>query len=72
MAEDLKHKTKVGLYWTFLKQGATEVLSFIVGIVMARMLSPEDYGITALPAVCGYFYECGFQPSTGPEARGYK
>lgn len=51
MAEDLKHKTKVGIYWTFLNQGAKQILAFVVGIVMARLLSPSDYGITALPAV---------------------
>lgn len=32
-------------------QGATQIMQFVVGIVMARLLSPEDYGITALPAV---------------------
>ena len=48
---DLKHRTKVGVYWTFLNQGATQVMQFAVGIVMARLLSPSDYGITALPAV---------------------
>lgn len=52
MTEDnIKHKTKVGMYWTFLNQGATQVLAFMVGVIMARKLSPEDYGITALPAV---------------------
>lgn len=52
MAEDnLKHKTKVGIYWTFLNQGATQLMQFVVGIVMARLLSPSDFGITALPAV---------------------
>lgn len=52
MAEDsLKHKTKVGMYWTFLNQSANQVISFIVGIIMARLLSPEDYGITALSGV---------------------
>jgi len=64
MKEDLKHKTKVGLYWTFLNQGAIKVLTFIVGIIMARILSPEDYGIAALPAVffaiAGIFVNSGF------------
>ena len=49
--ENLKHKTKVGLYWSFFNQFANNGLQFVVGIVMARLLSPEDYGITALPAV---------------------
>lgn len=39
-------------------------MQFIVGIFMARMLSPEDYGITALPgvflAVAGIFIGGGF------------
>ena len=64
MAEDLKHKTKVGMYWTFLNQGATQLMQFVVGIVMARLLSPEDFGITALPAVfmaiAASLMDCGF------------
>lgn len=49
--ESLKYKTKKGLYWKFLDQFATYGMQFVVGIVMARLLSPSDYGITALPAV---------------------
>lgn len=65
MSEDnLKHKTKKGLYWTFLNQFANNGLQFIVGVIMARLLSPSDYGITALPAVfmaiAGVFIDSGF------------
>lgn len=49
--ESLKHKTKKGIYWTFFNAFATNGLQFVVGIIMARLLSPSDYGITALPAV---------------------
>ena len=52
------------MYWTFLNQSANQVITFIVGIIMARLLSPEDYGITALPAVflavAGIFMNAGF------------
>lgn len=62
--ENLKHKTKVGLYWSFFNQFANNGLQFVVGIVMARLLSPEDYGITALPAVfmavAGTLMDAGF------------
>lgn len=52
MAEqNLKQKTKQGLMWTFLEMFAKYGLHFVVGIVMARLLTPSDYGITALPAV---------------------
>ncbi len=49
--EDLKSKTKRGLYWKAFDTYASFAMQFIVGIVMARILTPEDYGITALPAV---------------------
>lgn len=49
--ENLKQQTKRGLYWSFFNQFANYGMQFCVGIVMARLLSPSDYGITALPAV---------------------
>ena len=51
MEDNLKDKTKKGLYWRFFDQFANYGMQFCVGIVMARLLSPSDYGITALPAV---------------------
>ena len=62
--ESLRYKTKKGLYWKFFDMFAKHGMHFIVGIFMARMLSPEDYGITALPAVflsvAGIFISGGF------------
>ena len=62
--ESLKYKTKKGLYWKFFDMFANYGMTFIVGIFMARALSPEDYGITALPAVfmaiAGIFISGGF------------
>ena len=49
--QNLKQQTKKGLYWQFLNQFSNYGIQFIIGIFMARLLSPEDYGITALPAV---------------------
>jgi len=48
---NLKHQTKRGLYWSFFEQFANYGMQFCVGIVMARLLSPSDFGIVALPAV---------------------
>ena len=62
--QNLKQKTKKGLYWSFFNQFATNGIQFIIGIVMARLLSPSDYGITAIPAVfmsvAGVFVGGGF------------
>lgn len=49
--DSLKNKTKKSLYWKFAEQFSNYGIQFIIGICMARMLSPEDYGITALPAI---------------------
>lgn len=65
MAEQsLKDKTKKGFYWKFIEQFSNYGIQFLIGIVMARLLSPSDYGVTALPAVfmaiAGIFVEAGF------------
>ena len=62
--DNLRYQTKKGLYWKFAEQFSNYGIQFIVGIFMARMLSPEDYGLTALPAVfmaiSGIFVSGGF------------
>ena len=62
--QTLKHKTKKGLFWKFLQQFFNYGVGLIIGILMARMLSPEDYGLTAIPAVffaiSGLFISGGF------------
>lgn len=62
--ENLRYKTKKGIYWTFFNQMVNNSLQFIVGVIMARILSPSDYGITALPAVflaiAATFVDSGF------------
>lgn len=61
---DLKGKTRTGLYWTTLNQLSNYGIQFLIGIVMARLLSPEDFGISVLPAVflaiAAVFIDCGF------------
>ena len=49
MGETLKQKTKKGIYWKFSEQFANYGMQFFIGIILARLLSPSDYGITALP-----------------------
>lgn len=47
----LKQKTIKGLFWKFFDQSTGQLMQFVVGVIMARLLSPEDFGIAALPAV---------------------
>ncbi len=62
--ESLKQKTKKGIFWSFISQFTNNGLQFVVGIIMARLLSPSDYGVTALPAIfiaiASVFVDSGF------------
>lgn len=49
--ESLKEKTKKGLFWQFFGQFSIYGMQFIIGIILARILSPTDYGTIALPTV---------------------
>ena len=64
MPSSLKDKTIRGVGWsaadTFLGQGVT----FLVGLVLARLLTPEEYGligiVTIFTSILLGFVDCGF------------
>lgn len=67
MADDgstLKQKVVKGAVWTLLERLSTQVVGFAVGMVLARLLTPEDYGTVALTtiffAVSSVLVDCGF------------
>ena len=51
MAESLKDKTVKGLGWSALDNAARYGMQFAVGIVLARLLSPDDYGLLGLVGI---------------------
>ena len=52
MAEQsLKDKTVKGTFWSGIDNVAQMGVSFVVSIVLARLLSPDDYGLLGLIAV---------------------
>lgn len=46
--DNLKEKTAKGLIWGGLSNGATQVIGALLGIIMLRILSPDDYGKIAV------------------------
>ena len=50
MKTEQKNKGSVtgGLFWSFLERIASQLVSTIVGIILARLLSPDEYGIIAI------------------------
>jgi len=51
MSGGLKEKVVRGTFWAFLEQVGVQGLNFGMGIVLARLLTPEAYGTVALVAV---------------------
>ena len=64
MEDSLKHKTVKGVGWSAVDNVAQYGVTFIVSIVLARLLSPDDYGLIGLTAiftaVCNTLINAGF------------
>lgn len=48
---NLKKKTVSGLLWRFAERCGAQLVAFVVSIVLARLLSPDDYGLIAMITV---------------------
>lgn len=64
VGEKLKDKTIKGVGWSAIDNVAQYGVTFVVSIVLARLLSPDDYGLLGLiaifTAVCGTLINAGF------------
>lgn len=48
MEENLKKKTINGMLWQFLQKVSGQLVSFVISVILARILTPSDYGLVAL------------------------
>ena len=46
--ETLKEKTAKGLFWGGMNNGIQQLLGFVFGIILGRLLNPSDYGLIAM------------------------
>lgn len=62
--ESLKNRTVKGASWSFIESIAGQGITFLVGLVLARLLTPEEYGligiITIFIAVFNSIVDSGF------------
>ena len=51
----LNQKVKRGTFWAFISHGSNSVLSLVTTVVLARLLSPKDFGVVAIAMVVWEF-----------------
>ncbi len=49
--ESLKEKTARGLFWGALNSGTMQILNLVFGIILAKQLSPGDYGVVGVLSI---------------------
>ena len=62
--ENLKHKTLKGVGWSATNSFLSQGVSFIIGIILARLLGPGDYGMIGMAmiviTILNTFVDSGF------------
>lgn len=63
-SDNLKQRTARGLFWSVFGNGTQQVVTMLIGIVLARLLDVSDYGLVAMltvySIVAGNLQESGF------------
>lgn len=64
MRDNLKSQTLHALFWSFLERFGQQGIQFIIGIILARLLLPEQFGLIAMlmifMAIAQSFIDSGF------------
>lgn len=64
MGDNLKSKTVNALKWSTVDRFGQQAIQFVIGIILARLLSPDDYGLLGLimifAAISFVLVESGF------------
>ena len=61
---DFKKKTISGISWSVMSRLSVQGLNFVIGVILARLLSPDDYGLIGMVLVfvgfANVFLDLGF------------
>ncbi|MCH5231028.1 MAG: lipopolysaccharide biosynthesis protein [Muribaculaceae bacterium] len=64
MSETIKQKAVSSIFWRILEQGGKQGIFFIISVVLARLIMPDQFGLVAMltvfTAVAGTFIDSGF------------
>lgn len=64
MSNSLKKQAVSGVAWTSVERFAQQIIQFVIGVAIARVLSPADYGVVGMTAIffaiANTFIDSGF------------
>ncbi len=64
MSINVKTESLKAIKWTAISKFSNQFIGFFIGVLLARKLSPDDYGLLGLlgvfTALTGSFIDCGF------------
>lgn len=64
MGSNKKYTPLKATLWSFIERLSTQIVSFCIGIILARLLSPHDYGVVGMIAIfialSNVFIDSGF------------
>lgn len=58
MSESLKRKTVKGVRWSIIDNIGSRGITFVVGIILARLLTPQDYGLIGVVTIFIALFNC--------------
>ncbi len=64
MGKSLKDKAVSGVAWTSVEKFSQQIIQFVIGVSIARLLNPQDYGVIGMTsiffAIASTFIDSGF------------
>lgn len=51
MSKTLKQQAVFGVAWTSVERFTQQIIQFVIGVAIARILAPQDYGIIGMTAI---------------------
>ena len=48
---EMKQKVVKGLFWKVLENGGAQGVQFVIAVILARLLSPAEYGVVGIISI---------------------
>lgn len=49
--DSLRNKAITGAFWQLLQKGSVQLVSFVVSVILARLIDPTEFGIVAMASI---------------------